>query len=439
MKRDEYLENDDVSSFIKWLLPRLDMEGSFKHRYVDRRSGQTWGCNSVYNAYEQYRWNFSYSNENDFGQSGRSFAENAVALNNLRNKLRQAYLNSDTALLCKLSCMVLEWGGVSNWNADWCINNSGRLLSTYREGMRMLKPGIADDRGPFPGRFNSGMTKIYSLLLDDFIIYDGRVGAALGYLVSRYCLDRGLTSIPSLIRFPWSPGKETNSANPKNRNPSSGDLQIESISSPAEHARWNLRASWLLKEVAGQSSKFSGLGESLRALEAALFMIGYDLGSQAKPQVSGSDKKGLVADNAKYPLITHGKGHRFRADYDASKESITFSYPLKENGRQREDDIFTLNEIQRITVYLKNQFAGNSFPLANDVRRLGDNNERAGLGMAIRTLPQKVSKAQAASYLGPYLEKVGVFKLIVPRPAEWKLIVEPDEVIEMIKSYHGEA
>jgi len=55
--------------------------------------------------------------------------------------------------------------------------------------------------------------------------------------------------------------------------------------------------------------------------------------------------------------------------------------------------------------------------LANDVQRLGNNNEKAGLGMAIRMLPQEVSKAQAAFYLGPYLEKVGVFKLIVPRPA----------------------
>ncbi|MFO7882511.1 MAG: hypothetical protein R6U52_08260 [Kosmotogaceae bacterium] len=77
--------------------------------------------------------------------------------------------------------------------------------------------------------------------------------------------------------------------------------------------------------------------------------------------------------------------------------------------------------------------------MANDVQRLGNNNEKAGLGMAIRTLPQKVSKAQAASYLGPYLEKVDVFKLIVPRPARWKLLVEPDEAVRMVKSFHDEA
>ena len=35
---------------------------------------------------------------------------------------------------------------------------------------------------------NSGWTKVYALMLDDFPIYDGRVGAAMGYLVRRYCM-----------------------------------------------------------------------------------------------------------------------------------------------------------------------------------------------------------------------------------------------------------
>ena len=141
-----------------------------------------------------------------------------------------------------------------------------------------------------------------------------------GTLSSR---SSGNISTPSLIKYPWSPGKEANPANLKKRNPSRGNLQIAPLSSPEEHACWNLRA----------------------------------------------------------------------------------------------DDTFALGEIQRITGYLKDHFEGRSFPLANDVQRLGNNNEKAGLGMAIRMLPQEVSKAQAAFYLGHYLEKVGVFKLIVPRPA----------------------
>lgn len=39
------------------------------------------------------------------------------------------------------------------------------------------------DRGPADLRSNAGLTKVYSLVLDDFIIYDSRVAAALAWLV----------------------------------------------------------------------------------------------------------------------------------------------------------------------------------------------------------------------------------------------------------------
>ncbi len=121
---------------------------------------------------------------------------------------------------------------------------------------------------------------------------------------------------------------------------------------------------------------------------------------------------------------------------DLEQETITFSYPPKSDGSRRKDDLFSFNEIFRICKYLENHFEGRSFPLANNVEKLGKKSERPGLGMAIRRLPQSVTKAQAASYLGPYLEKVGAFKVIVPRPARRDLIVEPEAVIELIKKYH---
>ncbi|OPL12264.1 MAG: hypothetical protein AVO34_07645 [Firmicutes bacterium ML8_F2] len=436
MKKDEYLSKNEVGSFIEWLIPRLDQENLFQHSYVDRRSGITWQCNSVYDAYKKYRWGFSFIDENGITQTGTTYADNELALNKLRNKLREAYLNQDAEALCNISCIVLEWGKVSNWNSNWCKTKRDKLFQLYGKGMSMLKPAIADDSGPFPERFNSGMTKIYSLLLNDFIIYDGRVGAALGYLVICYCRRCRFTSVPPLIKFPWAPGKETNSANPKNRDPSSGNLLIEPISGSAEHARWNLRASWLLKEAASRSKKFSNLAEPLRAIEAGLFMIGYDLGDQNKMQAQSPGKNRFAAQKEEYPYITLGKGYKFRVDYDPGKESLTFSYPMKKNGKIRAADHFSLHEIQRVIVYLKEQFAGHPFPLANNVERLNKYTENNGLGMAIRTLPQTVAKAQAASYLGPYLERVGVFKLIVPRPARWRLVVDPEDVTELIKEYH---
>ena len=50
---------------------------------------------------------------------------------------------------------------------------------------------------------NSGFTKIYSLIVQDFIIYDSRVGAALGLLIKCFCEDKQKEKIPEELRFAW--------------------------------------------------------------------------------------------------------------------------------------------------------------------------------------------------------------------------------------------
>ena len=50
---------------------------------------------------------------------------------------------------------------------------------------------------------NSGFTKIYSLYINDFIIYDSRVGAALCYLVKLYCIEQKQGGVPSLLKFAY--------------------------------------------------------------------------------------------------------------------------------------------------------------------------------------------------------------------------------------------
>ena len=66
------------------------------------------------------------------------------------------------------------------------------------------------------------MTKIYSLLVDDFIIYDTRVAAALGWAIVKYCREQKLEELPEYLRFPWGAAKEApKTLRPKQRNPSS--------------------------------------------------------------------------------------------------------------------------------------------------------------------------------------------------------------------------
>lgn len=77
--------------------------------------------------------------------------------------------------------------------------------------------------------------------------------------------------------------------------PSFGQLVFEQIRSHQEHARWNLRASWLLKGAVSESKRFLEQSDPLRALEAALFMIDYDLGGRIARQQPTRRFPGLLS------------------------------------------------------------------------------------------------------------------------------------------------
>ena len=121
------------------------------------------------------------------------------------------------------------------------------------------------------------MSKIYSLLVDDFIIYDSRVAAALAWLVVVWCRSTKRKSVPKNLAFHRVPDKTA-----QVRNPSGGGFQFPNVyNRPKIHAQWNLRASWVLTKALEFSKKadttFHQQKNKLRALEAALFMWGYDL------------------------------------------------------------------------------------------------------------------------------------------------------------------
>ena len=144
-----------------------------------------------------------------------------------------------------------------------------------------------------------------------------------------------------------------------------------------------------------------------------------------------------VEDEVDYPLITHGKGHRFRVD-GSNEEELIFSYPVKPNGKQRAPDTFSYTHIQQVCQYLHDHFGDGPFPLANNVQRLGNETAEPGLGMAIRSIPLSVTHSQASSYLGPFLEHLAVFHLVHPRPASWQLIQNPNTVTAALQDYFDE-
>lgn len=280
MRKEEYLHNRTVQDFINWLATHLISE-RFSHSYTIRKNKKDWTCSSIYDAYKNYEWGFSAVP--DFGFSaGYSFLENTTALTCLQEALQDALSKKDDTLALNATKAVMTWGGVRNGNVRW--------LEAHKEGLASMLCTVRDSFNqqnlnaiPKDLRFNAGMTKVYSLICDELIIYDSRVAAALGWIVNEFCLEKGLEKIPAVLAFPFAPAKESSTAkNPKNRNPNTHNLGFKQLRSGVFHAKWNAKASWLLSGVlqrAGESNPFKDLSSTkqLRAFESALFMIGYDL------------------------------------------------------------------------------------------------------------------------------------------------------------------
>lgn len=142
-----------------------------------------------------------------------------------------------------------------------------------------LKTGN-DDLSSFQKlRFNAGMAKVYSILLDDFIIYDSRVAGALAWLVWRWQADSqdGLELHPELAFqciAPQTHRGEIIPSHAKQRNPDPPQFK-NMTANPYIHVEWNLRANWILTKAFQRNLAFTNLHD----VEAALFTMGYDLQS----------------------------------------------------------------------------------------------------------------------------------------------------------------
>jgi hypothetical protein len=138
-------------------------------------------------------------------------------------------------------------------------------------------------------RMNAGLTKYYALACDNVIIYDGRVGAALCLLV-RYFLegkgDSAPQDVPGELAFRWG-AQNARRGRARPRDPSSTRYKFSPLAyaSDREWARCNVLADWVLTEArARASASWCRAEDGLRRIEAALFMIGYDVSNLSETQ-----------------------------------------------------------------------------------------------------------------------------------------------------------
>jgi hypothetical protein len=287
MNKKEFIEDSNVANFIKWMRVELKGSGRELNRWisqsnmVSKNRGDELEFKSLYDGFSQFYWRSTDSDGNEC----TNFQETGRHLSFLKVKLNES-LNKNETELCAQACKdVLIWGGVYHKRTialeirNLSENNPDQLVVH----LKILKSWLNSDPAPnTPLALNqaicvdSGTTKIYSLLSPSWIIYDGRVGTALGLLVSRWAHDNKIhpNDIPVMLRF--SHGREAK------RNPKFYRRCIFPVMENTNlRLTHNLYANWLLAEVLkGEDiGEFKSIEESsrLRALEAALFMIGYSV------------------------------------------------------------------------------------------------------------------------------------------------------------------
>jgi hypothetical protein len=457
MLKVDYLAKTDVGNFVDWLAKQLNNK-SLTHEYLMPAKVPV-HFDGLEDALRKYDWPFSFINPvlRTF-VSGHTYRHNDDALKLLLAGLSSSFRAATPSLqdqqIRDWAIAVMEWGGVRNGNVTWLQTNVTGLAAEIDAACKTLAKGN-DDRvflgGPIR-RFNAGMSKIYALLVPEFIIYDSRVAAALAWLITRWCIETERTSVPDLLRFPCMRPKEgDNPAIRKVRNPSCGAFRFPWLYGALNHAHWNLRASWILSAALDASkqdrekNQFLAQPNPLRALEAALFMWGYDLsrnspcGAQVGLPLDEPDEDVAETVPEGSSEETRVTPHKSTTRGGKAKE---FKWAFEPNGDRiridrdpPEPDYFETKEVFALIHILYDHFGSDWYPLANSVTKLQDKTEKIGLGSVLHSLSMNVTHAQAASQLGVVLEEVGIFEWNEkPINIAWRLRVEPPGTIDDLRT-----
>lgn len=264
--------------------------GSFEHRYQTSKhhswkswkqlaKGSDWWCLTLPQAVEHYSWPEKLAPD-DFAS--------------IATRLRRA-LSTNDHMAAQTACLeIFNWGGVARKEDDaslvWVKAQAAAntLCSAILAAVERLRPGCNASLKAFDGKnllMNSAMTKIYAAAdPDNIIIYDGRVGAALGLLARCWLVKNGQCGVPSDLAFRWGPNTKTASNKTETRDPSRDGFEFVSLYKPSTLAT-NQTECWadlvrttnriLQKVVLVLAAQ--GRVVNLLDLERALFMIGYDV------------------------------------------------------------------------------------------------------------------------------------------------------------------
>ncbi|MES2520572.1 MAG: hypothetical protein V4585_20830 [Bacteroidota bacterium] len=275
MTKSDFINDLNVKEFINYLADHWETGNIFK-----AGSLQYFG---IKDAFNKYSWEFIlYDEYNLLIRKGNSFEENREVLEELKYKIRKAFLEENEMELFVAVKNILSWGKLlgsekkGNLKYLMEINSEGyksilEFLTIVKKHWNRLNNDEIEIESKIKFRSNSGFTKVFSLLLDDYSIYDSRVGAAFTYFLCK----KFISDIPPSLIFDLPNGREKKSKYVLNANPA---IFKSTRQKNHKHFPPNVKSSWLINETVKliNENPISKKIDS-RQFEAALFMIGADV------------------------------------------------------------------------------------------------------------------------------------------------------------------
>ena len=237
--KNSFLQLTDVKRFINY----LKIEFNDPTRYEKTLQDYCWPENS----------------------KGLNFEDTYKMIINLRNEFQNSLANKDQQRTSELCETILKWGGVgvakANINKINEMKDRGIFLDTLISARNVIQSGkIEKDKISFPA--NSGFSKIYACLSENFIIYDSRVAARMCFLISE-CFKK---NNPFSLGIPDYQAKG-------NRNPGHEFPKLRRNSQ--KYFESNTKASWIIEELAIQNPNDNFPKEKLMfAYQTVFFVFG---------------------------------------------------------------------------------------------------------------------------------------------------------------------
>lgn len=282
MNRTEFLKQPEVIGFTDWLAATLPLR---KIRLNIRSSKFVPGGIQATTRFtdlvpHHYCWRAT-------GQTTGGWAEACAKTNALSVNLRAAVQSNDPQTTLTACSDVLEWGGERN-----ALKGARPFLTTLGPGIcqyiaqahQEMALNTANLHTGFPGvqLMNSMLTKVHAFYSTEGLpIYDSRVSAASAALVEFWRQHSGTHQLPDTLSFPLAGGSQK----PQHKLTclfdqaiSPGTLLYTIQNTPQRWASAKVRLAWVMAETLRKApALFAGQPDRMRAMEASLFMVGYDL------------------------------------------------------------------------------------------------------------------------------------------------------------------